>query len=168
MSATTATRQRRDSGRVDARFGGGAHRLADAFDHVSALPALAEARLRLLETTSPPRASVGMLTEVVESDIALTIAVMRAANNGDGPSGRCESVPQAVESLTPSGVTVAVSAVGDYDVFSSPAGWTRRTESFRRHAIAVRAVSERVADLANVAPRDHLAAAALLHDVGRL
>src|SRR4051794_41552205 len=111
MSATTATRQRRDSGRVDARFGGGGHRLADAFDHVSALPALAEARLRLLETTSSPRASVGMLTEVVESDIALTIAVMRAANNGDGPSGRCESVPQAVESLTPSGVTVAVSAV---------------------------------------------------------
>src|SRR4051794_35502943 len=167
MSAT-ATRQRTESARTDARFGGGGHRLADAFDHVSALPALAEARLRLLETTSSPRASVGVLTEVVESDTALTIAVMRAANNGDGPSGRCESVPQAVESLTAGGVTVAVSGVADYDVFSSPAGWTRRTESFRRHAIAVRAVSEKVADFAGVTPREHLAAAALLHDVGRL
>jgi putative nucleotidyltransferase with HDIG domain len=167
MSATV-TRERTEPRKADARFGGGGRRLADAFDHVSALPALAEARMRLLDAASSPGASVTTLTEVVESDTALTIAVMRAANNGDGPSGRCESVPQAVESLTSDGIKGAVSGVGDYDVFSSPAGWTRRTESFRRHAIAVRLVADRVADLANVAPREHLAAAALLHDVGRL
>src|SRR6266536_3440540 len=126
MSAV-ATRQRTgETRKAEPRFGGGGgRRLAEAFEHVSALPALAEARVRLLDATSSPGASVGALTEVVESDTALTIAVMRAANNGGGPPARCESVGQAVESLTPDGVKLVVSSVTDYDVFASPAGWTR-------------------------------------------
>ena len=63
---------------------------------------------------------------------------------------------------------VVVASVPDYDVFDSPAGWTRRTERFRRHAIAVRELSERIATLVGITPRHHLATAALLHDVGRL
>lgn len=163
-----ATNQRTEPRKAEARFGGGGRRLSEAFDRVSALPALAEARGRLLEATSSPGASVGALTDVVESDTALTIAVLRAANNGSGPPGRCESVRQAVESLTPAGVQVVVATVSGYDMFDSPAGWTRRTERFRRHAIAVRDASERIASIAGTAPRDHLSAAALLHDVGRL
>ena len=154
--------------KAEPRFGGGGRRLSEAFDRVSSLPALAEARGRLLDATSSPGASVGTLTEVVESDTALTIAVMRAANNGGGPPGRCESVRAAVESLTPAGVQVVVANISDYDVFDSPAGWTRRTERFRRHAIAVREAAERIASLVGITPRDHLAAAALLHDVGGL
>ncbi len=154
--------------KAEARFGGGGRRLSEAFEKVSALPALGEARTRLLEATASPGASVGTLSDVVESDTALTIAVMRAANNGGGEPGRCESVRQAVEALTPAGVQVVVASVADYDVFDSPAGWTRRTERFRRHAIGVRDASERIANLVGITPRDHLAAAALLHDVGRL
>jgi putative nucleotidyltransferase with HDIG domain len=168
MSAAVTKQKVAEPQKAEARFGGGGRRLSEAFDKVSALPALAEARLRVLDATSSPGASVGALTEVVESDTALTIAVMRAANNGTSPPGRCDSVRDAVETLTPAGVQVVVGSVSDYDVFDSPAGWTRRTERFRRHALAVRDASERIASLAGITQRDHLAAAALLHDVGRL
>src|SRR4051812_41172125 len=73
--------------RNEARMGGGGLRLADAFDVVSSLPVLLEARVRLLTLTDSPANSSADLAEAIESDCGLTIAVMRAANNGGGPPG---------------------------------------------------------------------------------
>ena len=57
-------------------------------ESVSRLPALAEARRRLLGLCEREAATAGELTEAVEADAGLAIAVMRAANNGSGPSRR--------------------------------------------------------------------------------
>jgi len=83
----------------DRRIGQGGHRLAAAFDTVTALPALAESRRRLLAATNGAAASGDELADTIESDTGLVIQVMRAANNGGGPHGRTRGVREAVDVL---------------------------------------------------------------------
>ena len=52
-------------------------------------------------SASARRPRPGDVAEAIEADTALAIAVMRAANNGDGPSGRTGGVREAVEYLQP-------------------------------------------------------------------
>jgi putative nucleotidyltransferase with HDIG domain len=150
------------------RLGAGGHRLAAAFDAVSELPALAEARRRVVRACEQGAPSAGEMIAAVESDAALAIAVMRAANNGDGPAGRTSAVGEAVAELNPEGVYAIVSSLKTYDVLEHPGIWSQRHELFRRHAIAVRQAVDRIADVARLQAPDELAVTALLHDVGRL
>jgi DNA-binding CsgD family transcriptional regulator/HD-like signal output (HDOD) protein len=150
------------------KSGAGGLRLADAFDVVSVLPALSEAHDRLARASESANADPAELAEAIESDSGLTIAVMRAANNGGGPAGGCENVRRAVEILTPGGVQVVAATLETYDVLDPESPSARRTDRFRRHGVAVRDAAERVADLARVPGREQLSTAALLHDVGRL
>ncbi len=150
------------------RSGIGGARLADAFEAVTRMPALAEARSRLIELTDGDGVHAGEVADAVESDAGIAIAVMRAANNGDGPAGRTGGVQEAVEALTPGGVRAIAGSIGTYDPLeaqgSAPAAWER----FRRHALATRHAADQLSDAARVPQRDQLAIAALLHDVGRL
>ncbi len=148
--------------------GVGGLRLADAFDVVSVLPCVGDARERLLRSVEARSVDAAELADAIESDSGLTIAVMRAANNTGSTGGGCDNVLQAVELLTPSGVQTVAATLDSYDVLDPDSPLARRTERFRRHAIAVRDAAERVADLARVPGRDQLSTAALLHDIGRL
>jgi putative nucleotidyltransferase with HDIG domain len=148
--------------------GAGGARLADAFETITRLPALAEARKRLLNVTEGEGPSTGDVAEAVESDAALAIAVMRAANNGAGPPARVGGVQEAVDALTPGGVRVIASSIDTYDPFDSNGSFPTAYEQFRRHALATRYAADRVADAARVGQPDELATAALLHDVGHL
>lgn len=148
-------------------IGRGGRRLAEAFETVSALPALAEARRRVLRACAE-EASGADIAEVIESDTGLAIALMRAANNGGGPPGRTGGVTAAIEALQPTGVVATVSALGTYDLLEHPERRWLSYDRFRRHAVAVRHPAERIADLARLSSRDEIAVAALLHDVGRL
>jgi len=152
----------------DRRSGTGGHRLAAAFDAVSSLPALAEARRRLIGACERSASSSGELADAIESDAAIAIAVMRTANNGNGPSGRVGGVREAVESLQSDGLRALAVGLSTYDFLERPGPSAERYERFRRHGVAVRNASERVGELARLADRDELAVAALLHDVGRL
>jgi putative nucleotidyltransferase with HDIG domain len=165
MTPATATRKPRAAKR-SARAGGA--RLADAFETVTCLPALAEARRRLMSLTDAEGTSAGDVAEAVESDAALAIAVMRAANNGAGPPARVGGVQEAVDALTPGGVRVIASSLETYDPFEAEGSFPAAYERFRRHALATRHAADRVADAARVGQPDELAIAALLHDVGRL
>jgi len=150
------------------RRGVGGRRLADAFSAVSAMPALAEARRRLLAACDHPASSPGDLAEAIESDAALAVAVMRAANNGAGPPGRVAGLREAVEELSGERVRELASGLETYDVLEQPGALSERHERFRRHAVAVRNATDRIADIARLANREELAVAALLHDVGQL
>jgi putative nucleotidyltransferase with HDIG domain len=154
--------------RGERQTGAGGRRLADAFEIVSELPALAEARGRVLRLADREGASIGEVAAAIESDTALAIAIMRAANNGDGPPGRVTGVRQAVEALTAPRVGSLASAVDTYDPYTSPGEPSERFERFRRHAVATRHAADRIAELARLTARDELAVAALLHDIGRL
>ncbi|MEO7197687.1 MAG: HDOD domain-containing protein [Solirubrobacterales bacterium] len=148
--------------------GKGGRRLAAAFDAVTTLPALAETTTRVAKLTMREGASMSEISEVVESDTAVAIAVMRAANNGGGPRGRISNVPDAVEALTPAGVGAVAAALPTYELFRPGGSWAHLPERFRRHAVATRNAAESLAQLADVPGRDELATAALLHDVGQL
>lgn len=147
--------------------GAGGRRLAAAFDSVSSLPALAEAQRRLLGACDHGAPSANELADVVESDAALAIAVMRAANNGAGRPGGAAGVRDAVEALRADGVRTLVAGIDTYDLLEHPGVRTERYERFRRHAVSVRAAAERIAELARLPQPDQLALGALLHDVGR-
>jgi putative nucleotidyltransferase with HDIG domain len=161
MSEKTIQSSTRGRATTERRRGAGGRRLADAFDAVSSIPALAEARRRLLGACERQTAAPGEL-----SDAALTIAVMRAANNGNGPAGRSGGVRDAVEELDVDGVMELTGRMQTYELLDGPGA--EGHERFRRHAIAVRTATERIGEVARLPNRDELAVAALLHDVGQL
>jgi putative nucleotidyltransferase with HDIG domain len=151
---------------VDRRVGQGGRRLADAFDAVSSMPVLAESHRRLVLACEDGGASPGEAADAIESDVALTIAVMRAATNGNGGSGD-GGVRYAIEALSPAGLQSVGASIETYDPFEAPNAWSERQERFRRHAVATRHAADRIGELARLPDRDDLAVAALLHDVGR-
>ena len=161
----TATKPSKASGGA---IGKGGQRLSAAFEAVNTLPALSESVARISKLTERDTSSVAEIAEAIESDTAVAIAVLRAANNGGGPRGRITNVPDAIESLSPAGTGAVVGALGTYELFQPVANWARLPERFRRHAVATRHAAETIADLADVPGRDELATAALLHDIGQL
>ena len=149
-------------------IGKGGHRLSAAFDAVNTLPALTETTLRVAKLTAKENASVAEIAELVESDTAVAIAVMKAANNGGGPRGRVSNVPDAIETLTPAGIRAVTDSLQTYELFQPIGSWARLPERFRRHAVATKHAAESLAALADVPGHDELATAALLHDIGQL
>lgn len=164
----TAQRTREPAAAGPTTQGKGGQRLAAAFDAINTLPALQETTSRVAKLTAGEVNSISEITELVESDTAVAIAVMKAANNGGGPRGRISNVPDAVEELTPAGVRAIAGSLQTYDLFQPMSSWAELPERFRRHAITTRHAAECIADAADVAGRDELATAALLHDIGQL
>src|ERR671934_199000 len=126
----------------------GGRRLASAFEVVSELPALAEARRRVTLACEREGSSPTELAEAIESDVALVIAVMSAANNVGSPRGGTGVVREAIERLGRRGVEEAVAEVDTYDPFESPTVAVERYERFRRHAVATRCAADRIAEAA--------------------
>jgi putative nucleotidyltransferase with HDIG domain len=127
---------------------------------------LAESRERLLALGERPGPSPSELAEVIECDVALTIADMRAA--GDAHDRSEGGVRQAVEALGEPAVLKVVASLDVYDPLGSPGALASRQEQFRRHAVATRQAADRIAEQARLSDRDELAVAALLHDLGQL
>lgn len=148
--------------------GQGGRRLSAAFDSASRLPALAESCRRLVRASEREATSPGELIQAIESDVALTIAIMRAAGDAADAGGGAGGVRQAIEALSPPGVREVVAAIDTYDPLDSPGARAAPYERFRRHAVATRHAADRIAELARLGDQDELAVAALVHDVGRL
>jgi putative nucleotidyltransferase with HDIG domain len=142
-------------------------RLAAAFEAVERFPALIESRSRVMRAATAETARVGELIDAVESDVALTIAVLRYANRSGTGSG-VGSIPQAVEVLKPSGVLAIAGTSPVFDFFEPNGGWELKPERFRVHALATQQAAEQLSRLVGWVDRDELAVAALLHDIGRL
>jgi putative nucleotidyltransferase with HDIG domain len=148
---------------------GAGSRLANALRRLDGLPALAESRHRLIELLGDGQPSLTRMVAVIESDVALTVAVLRLANRSQRRTGTAVGgVPGAVELLTPQGVELLVSRMMVTDFFDSRSGWTVPPNRFRRHAITVREACLNVARTIDYEPRDELVVTALLHDVGKL
>jgi putative nucleotidyltransferase with HDIG domain len=149
-------------------LGGGGHRLAEAFTAVERLPVLAESQRRLRALTAGPSTSEAEVTETVEADVGLVIAVLRGASNGNSAMGPVRGVGDAVAALTPEGVGRAAEALDGYELFEPPAEWHGQLEPLRRHSVATKHAALRVAELGGRPNWDALALAAMLHDVGIL
>lgn len=141
--------------------------LNDAVAEFDVVPALAPAAERVLTVAASEATSTGDLVKAVESDMGLTVAVLRRAqdNRGRRPT---TNVADAVVSLGRSGVADVVATV-------PRAAFPWRTSELEAlmhrslvHAQAVARATERIARELQISERDDLLVAALLHDVGKL
>src|SRR3982750_3349480 len=112
MATTTQSQSQASNGHagdisdnaVAARGPAPGSRLAEAFEAVERFPVLFESRERVMRAATAETARVGEIVAAVESDVALTIAVLRFANRSGKAAGQVASVPAAVEILKPSGI----------------------------------------------------------------
>jgi putative nucleotidyltransferase with HDIG domain len=143
-------------------------RLAEAFEAVERFPVLIESRERVIAAATADTARIGALVEAVESDVALSISVLRFANRSGVVAGGVAGIPEAVEVLKPSGVLALAGTAPSFDFFESNGGWELKPERFRVHALAAQRAADHIGRVVGWVERDELAVAALLHDVGRL
>jgi putative nucleotidyltransferase with HDIG domain len=149
---------------VTSDAGGRGRVLAAAFAEAERIPALVTAREKALESIARG-AVLHDIAGIVESDVGLTIAVVRAAGALQGD--RVRSVPEAVERLGSRWVEEAVRSVPSYDPFTPQQGYAVDPDRFRVHAVLVQRAADRVCEVAGFTERDEVALAAILHDIGR-
>ncbi|MCW2979569.1 MAG: hypothetical protein JWO14_1296 [Solirubrobacterales bacterium] len=143
-------------------------RLAEAFEAVERFPVLIESRERVIAAATAETARVGDLIETVEADVALSISVLRFANRGGMTAGGVAGIPDAVDVLKPSGVLAIAGTAPSFDFFEPNSAWELKPERFRVHALATQRAADQIGRAVGWPERDELAAAALLHDIGRL
>ncbi|HWN73914.1 MAG TPA: HDOD domain-containing protein [Solirubrobacterales bacterium] len=173
MSVTTTQSTGKPSVEDGARAGSRAaaapgSRLAEAFEAVERFPVLVESRERVITAATADTARPGDIVEAVESDVALTIAVLRQANRTGHKAGGVAGIPAALEVLKPAGVLALAGTAPSFDFFEPNGGWELKPERFRVHALATQRAADRIGRAVGWTERDELAVAALLHDVGRL
>ena len=160
-SATSSTRGTNGTPRGEGR----GRVLAAAFDEAERQPALIESREQALEQVNrgaPPHE----VAAVVEADVGLTCAIVRAAGQLQG-GGRIRSIADGVERLGPGAVEAILRSAPTYDIFNGDGRLALAPDRFRLHALVVQRAADRVAELSGIGDRDELALAAILHDIGR-
>jgi putative nucleotidyltransferase with HDIG domain len=140
-----------------------------ALDHY---PAVAHGRSELLEALSSQEPSVPKLVAFIESDVAMSAAVLRAANRRTGGTTRILAavlgVPHAVQILGLDGVAATIREIPVAGFFQR-ASERISPERFRLHAVAVRSAAERIMHDCRPLPQaDQVCAVAMLHDIGKL
>jgi putative nucleotidyltransferase with HDIG domain len=172
MSGTTA-KAKATADESAAKGGGRAaaapgSRLAEAFEAVERFPVLVESRERVIAAATAENARVGELVEAVESDVALSISVLRFANRGGVAGNAVGGIPEAIDVLKPSGVLAIAGTAPCFDFFETNGGWELKPERFRVHALATQRAADQIGRTVGWVERDELAVASLLHDIGRL
>jgi putative nucleotidyltransferase with HDIG domain len=147
---------------------GRGNRVKLALDALELFPALSESRNRLLSGVVNGHLGAARVGSAIESDIALTIAVMRLANGEQHGAGRVESVVSALELLPGRSLEALASQVHTFSFFQRTDLWGAAPERFRLHALATQRAAERIAREVGYEHRDRLAVTSMLHDVGKL
>jgi putative nucleotidyltransferase with HDIG domain len=148
---------------------GHGRRLTAAFEALEAFPVMAESRNRVLRLFEGGDPSISEIVTAVEGDVALSIAVLRLANQVDGPNqGRIDSAVAGVDVLSPTTVLSIASRARTYDFFERTAVWQGIPERFRLHSVATQRAADRLASEIGYEYRDRLMVTALLHDIGKL
>jgi putative nucleotidyltransferase with HDIG domain len=169
-TAVAAPAERQQTGASGERHQNEGHgrRLTAAFEALEAFPALAESRDRLLVVASKDHVATADMVTAVESDVALTIAVLRLANQVQGSRGRVDTAARAVELLTAPTVQALANRVRTFDFFERASIWDAAPERFRLHALATQHAADQIATEIEGEHRDRLTVTSLLHDIGKL
>ena len=146
---------------------GRARALATAITRVSRLPALRESRERVDALLAVPSTTDSDLLDVVEADLALTVAVIRAAN-ALSDRATITTVPEALRVLGRERLADVVADLRSIDYFQHIVGWKEPLEHLRLHALATQRATSLVARALKRSDHDTLLVGALLHDVGKL
>ncbi len=147
---------------------GHGRRLTIAFEALEAFPALAESRNRLQSVLDKDNVATADIVTAVESDVALSIAVLRLANQVQGSRGRVDTIVAGVELLSEQTVQAVAGRVRTFDFFERASVWDTAPERFRLHALSTQHAADRLASEVGYEHRDRLTVTSLLHDVGKL
>jgi putative nucleotidyltransferase with HDIG domain len=142
--------------------------LSGAMARVSRLPALRESRERLEQALADPSSGDAQLLGIVESDLALTVATIRAANALSSTDRAITTIPDAIRQLSREQLAEVARAAGSIDFFQHIAGWEKPLEHLRLHAMATQRATDLVARMVHHPDHDTLLVGALLHDIGKL
>jgi putative nucleotidyltransferase with HDIG domain len=142
-------------------------RLLEAFDAFERFPIYAPARGQLFADEAGCLLGPEAVT-AVESDLALTVAVLRRANAGTGRREQIASIPDALERIGALGLKEIVAGAPSFDFFEQADSWGAAPQGHRLHAIATQRAASRLARALSYTHADELLVAALLHDVGKL
>src|SRR3954453_7712988 len=134
-------------------------RLLDAFEALERFPVLAGAR----DSLRKPGADA---VATVESDLALTSAVLREANRG-AVRTQIGTVPDALERIGDLGLHAIVAAAPTFG-FLEPGPWGGVPQAYRMHAHAVQRAADRIARALQWRRTDELRVVVMLHDIGNL
>jgi putative nucleotidyltransferase with HDIG domain len=159
---------RRHAAREPHRYTDHGRRLTEAYVALEAFPALAESRDRLLSVITNEHHATADVVSAVESDVALTTAVLRLANTGQRGRGLVDTVAHAVELLRPQTIQALASRARTFDFFERAGIWDTAPQRFRLHALATQRAADLIASTMGYANRDRLAVTSLLHDIGKL
>ena len=145
----------------------GGQRLLEAFEALERFPALVGACGRVCDAR--PGSLIGTdVIAAVESDLALTVAVLRRANAGATRNDRVATIPGAIERIGEDGLRQIAAGVPSFELFERSRPWGGAPQSHRVHAVATQRAAARIASAVAYQHPDELFVAALLHDVGKL
>jgi putative nucleotidyltransferase with HDIG domain len=138
-------------------------RLLDAFEAFERFPALVGPSAQAL---SDRRRSDADVIAAVESDLALTVALLRRANR-EAPA--CVATVRAAYALVGrDGLREVAAQLTSFDLFERAGAWGAAPHGHRVHAVATQRAAERIARALSYPRVDELLVATLLHDVGKL
>ncbi len=143
-------------------------RLTSAFAALEVFPALAEARERLCAAICANHLAPAEVAAAIESDVALTVSVLRLANREHAGPGRIDRALEAFEVLGRERLLALTEALPTFDLLTGAEGWDAAPARFRLHALATQRATERIATELNHRGRERLMLASLLHDIGKL
>ena len=164
--ATTAASARTSKAPARTSGEGRGRVLTAAFDEAERQPALREGVAQSLERVNrgaPPHE----VAAIVEADVGLTCAIVRAAGQIQGGGSRVRSVADGVERLGPGAVEAILRSSPTYDLFNGDGRLALAPDRFRLHALMVQRAADRIAEMSGIGDRDELALASILHDIGR-
>jgi putative nucleotidyltransferase with HDIG domain len=155
------------------RFARGAsasgHRLLAAFARLEQMPALADARANLRSLLADGAADEQIVL-AIEADAALTAAVLRAAakRRGGAVEPADPGVAAAVLGLSRPELAGVAQAVPTFDFFDRSHTLAEHAGRLRAHALATQRAAYGIREELAVGVSGQLAAAALLHDIGKI
>jgi len=144
--------------------------ILDQLDKLPTLPAVAA---RLMETTSSQRSSAREVSQIIESDAAMTALILRLARRADrGIESRGLTTARAVIALGFRAVRDAIFAIQIYGAVA-PAEGNEKAAKFGKelwkHSLAAACTARMIAEQARTAAsREDAFLCGLLHDIGKL
>jgi putative nucleotidyltransferase with HDIG domain len=142
-------------------------RLLEAFEAFEQFPALVGACGQIFRARQGSRIDTEVIA-AVESDLALTVAILRRANAGAAGGRRVGTVPEALARVGREGLCEIVGSISSFDLLERSGPWGGAPQSHRVHAVATQRAAHRVAAAVAYDRVDELFVTALLHDVGKL
>jgi putative nucleotidyltransferase with HDIG domain len=143
---------------------------ADVLARVRALPTLSASALRVGALSRDARSGAGDFEQAIRPDPALTANLLRIANSAYiGLRCEADSVRQAVAMLGVKRTSeLAAAAALAPAIPQRVPGYEMTAADFWLHSIAVAVLAERMALELDLAARESIFTAGLLHDVGKL